>query len=918
MTARLLSPLRVASIAALSVVAMSAATPAFAADDGVKVVNTETVQVYTSPTGHVQTRRVYEQLSLFGSGTVDLKNPVSTSHLRNLDGFGGFDVKNGEQITRTTVAGEKKLRSVSDYRGDLPLAVGVRYKLDGKTVEPGDVVGRTGTLDVQYTVENVTAKPQEVTFADGKGGTVTKTVDVPIPMVGSLSLVAPSSFTNVQSQQANIAGDGKGGTKLSFTMTLFPPIGSTTAVFGYTADIKDGVVPRAEISALPVNPLDSPTFKTAADSYQGGADTGAELTDGAGQIDTNLLKLRDGAGDLLAGLIKLRDGADQLNTGLAGEAAPGAAKLAKGAAQLDTGLGRLNSGAKRLAAGTGELAAGADTLTAGTKKLHAGAGKLARGADDLSAGTKQAADGGSQLYAGTQQLSAGAKRISDGATTVDAYMKRIAAGQGDLLSGLQLLEAGVKALPASLQSQVATDPQYLALVGALKSISDGIGTTADAPTAGTILGGLNGIQYGMRYPGTTDCSAANPTKCGAADAVDYIKNQFGAVLAGGAADSGSLANLKATIQSIKGTPDCGPVCQATTDAIAAGIEAALRGQLTTARDGLARVSGGIDQNLLGPIVSGDPTKGALNQLRAGLSRGDSQQCLAQANSCGIKQGADFLRLYGVPALVNGIGASVRDSLLAGISAPASGCLPASKTLLCGATQLAAGSTSLAGGTGDLVAGAGDLSDGASLLSGKTGELSAGLTKIDGGAGQLADGAGRLAAGTDELNAGGSKLAAGSRRLDDGASQLAGGTSHAKDGSGQLSAGAGKLAGGLKDAADGSGQLAGGLKQAADGAPQLVDGAQKLSDQGTKKLVQAGELTAQNYGEMYATMTAGAKRAQTEDMAFGAPAHAVGLTAYSYVIQGDDGEGGRNLVRGLGGLAILGAGGGVFAVRRRLV
>ena len=64
-------------------------------------------------------------------------------------------------------------------------------------------------------------------------------------------------------------------------MTLFPPIGSTTAVFGYTADINDGVVPRAEISALPVNPLESPTFKTAAASYQGGADTGAKLTDGA-------------------------------------------------------------------------------------------------------------------------------------------------------------------------------------------------------------------------------------------------------------------------------------------------------------------------------------------------------------------------------------------------------------------------------------------------------------------------------------------------------------------------------------------------------------------------------------------------------------------------------------------------------------
>ena len=42
-----------------------------------------------------------------------------------------------------------------------------------------------------------------------------------------------------------MAGDGKGGTKLSFTMTLFPPIGSDTATFGYTAEIADGVVPRA-------------------------------------------------------------------------------------------------------------------------------------------------------------------------------------------------------------------------------------------------------------------------------------------------------------------------------------------------------------------------------------------------------------------------------------------------------------------------------------------------------------------------------------------------------------------------------------------------------------------------------------------------------------------------------------------------
>ena len=36
-----------------------------------------------------------------------------------------------------------------------------------------------------------------MTFDDGKGGTVTKTVEVPIPMVGSLPLVAPAIFTKV-------------------------------------------------------------------------------------------------------------------------------------------------------------------------------------------------------------------------------------------------------------------------------------------------------------------------------------------------------------------------------------------------------------------------------------------------------------------------------------------------------------------------------------------------------------------------------------------------------------------------------------------------------------------------------------------------------------------------------------------------
>ncbi|MHB8273614.1 MAG: hypothetical protein ACYDC9_02420 [Dermatophilaceae bacterium] len=231
-----------------------ASGPALAAEN-VAISNTETVQAYLNADGKVREVRVYEQIALQGKGTVTIKTPVSTKNLRNLDGFSGFEVKDGNMVSTQTVNGEQRLRAVSDYDKKLPLKVTVTYKLDGKTVNAGDVVGKSGRLEVHYKVDNVTGKDQTVTYNDGTGKQVTETQKVVIPMVGSLSTVLPSNFTDVQSAEANMAGDGRGQTKMSFTMTLFGPIGSYTSEFGYSAAITDGVIPDATISALPISPL---------------------------------------------------------------------------------------------------------------------------------------------------------------------------------------------------------------------------------------------------------------------------------------------------------------------------------------------------------------------------------------------------------------------------------------------------------------------------------------------------------------------------------------------------------------------------------------------------------------------------------------------------------------------------------------
>jgi putative membrane protein len=94
------------------------------------------------------------------------------------------------------------------------------------------------------------------------------------------------------------------------------------------------------------------------------------------------------------------------------------------------------------------------------------------------------------------------------------------------------------------------------------------------------------------------------------------------------------------------------------------------------------------------------------------------------------------------------------------------------------------------------------------------------------------------------------------------------------------------------------------------------GASRLSAEGTTKLVEAGKATASDHGLKYAVISAGAQRATTEGMAFGAPDNAAGSTAYSLELAGLTGEGGRNVGRGAAALALFGLGGAASVLRRR--
>lgn len=737
-------------------------------ESGVDVVNTETVQVYLDSAGDVQEQRIYEQMVLRGNGEVKVVNPVATEGLRDLDGFGSPQVDDGAHVATYDVEDVLRTRTVSDYTGELPLDVSVEYLLDGEEVDPEDVVGASGLLETRYTIENTTTEVQQLEVPDGKGGVVVKELEVAVPFAGSLELTLPEQFTDVTSERGVLAGDGRGGTKVAFTLTLFPPIGATTTTVGWSAEITDGVIPRAELMALPVNPMRSATFATATKGYAKGQDSGVQLAEGALEMDANLLKLRSGAEDLLGGLLQLYAGADELRTGLAGKALTGANALAEGSGKLDDGLALLDDGATRLSDGAGTL--------------HAGTGDAATGSRDLRDGLARISDGLGKL-ADVDGLPAAAEGVTALQTGVDQLLAGFGAAgtPGTLLDGLTRLETGLGNLSAGL-TQLKGDgtPQQPGLVGA--------------------KGGVDQVRSGLTS----------------------------AIGAGG-----SLDLLVQALNLLK-TLDCGPTCASVIDSqILPGVEAS-RTQLTGARDGLVMVSGGLGQAITG----------LEQQLIPGAQT-------AAGGATAAKNGATALKT-GLSEVADGL-----DLLEVGL------------------TKAVLGVMTLDGGAADAWAGAGDLADG--------------LGKIDAGAGELSTGAGDLAAGAGD----------------------------AHDGSGLLADGAGELATGLLDAAQGSGLLADGLGEAAGGAPQLVDGAGRLSKEGAQVIAGKGITAAVDYGSLVAVMEAGGERADAEAMAYGAPDGAAGLTAYSFVIQGEDGAEGRNWTGAATGAVLLGLGGGAFLLRRRL-
>lgn len=457
-------------------VAVPATIPALAQDGGeASISHRQSVLTQLSSTGELDTSRVFTQLTVTGDGPVEVVLPSqSTRGLRDLGGLGrpstdGDDVVYGIDATS---AGVHK-RTVATNTADLPVSVAVAYEFDGEPIEdPGDVVGRSGELSVSYTVRNETVEPQELDVFNARQEPTTETVDVGVPMVGTISLPLDNRFSDIRADGANVAGDGRGNTLVNFSLVLFEPLGSFEETVTWSAQVTDATLPDTNLQLAPVT---SDSFKSLPDAQSAYSDTFVGLqtiTDGAVRIDMTMAAILDGASELLDGMNQLADGSQELSTGLESAAsgsqdlADGTGEAAPGAEALADGVGRISAGAGELADGTGALSQGAQQLRAGVNDLASGAGQVAGGLEGALAGAVTIRDGLAGVSGGLPLIHAGVSDVRDAVNDLE----------GDLAVGLEdaIAENLGPALEGSLVSVLSGYFQNPATLGLPQAQADAL------------------------------------------------------------------------------------------------------------------------------------------------------------------------------------------------------------------------------------------------------------------------------------------------------------------------------------------------------------------------------------------------------------------------------------------------------------
>ena len=208
----------------------------------------------------------------------------------------------------------------------------IHYTLDGKTVTPSELAGKSGKVTIRFEYEN---NQYEVRTVNG----VSQKVYVPfVALTGAL--LDTSHFSNVTVSNGKLINDGD---RIAVMGMAFPGLQEDLGISKEQLDLPDYVEISADVTDFTLET----TLTVVSNSLLNEVDTD-DLTSGdLGSLSDSLSKLTDAMDQLMDGSSQLYDGLCTLLDSC-GQLSDGVDQLTDGLDQLSSNSSALNAGAKQV------------------------------------------------------------------------------------------------------------------------------------------------------------------------------------------------------------------------------------------------------------------------------------------------------------------------------------------------------------------------------------------------------------------------------------------------------------------------------------------------------------------------------------------------------------------------------------------
>ena len=583
----------------------------------------ESVYVKADASGNVKKTTVSEWLKNPEKGTVS--DTSELKDIKNVKGDETFETESNNNVSWKSEGNDIYYQGTTDK--ELPVDVKVSYKLDGKSISPEDLKGKSGKVEIQFSYDNKSKQTVNVNGEDVEMYT-------PFTMVSAMML-SSDEYSNVSVENGKLISDGD---KNIVVGVAFPGLADDLNLkdLDMDIDIPETVTITADVKDATVGT--SITMASAELMNEFGLDdidSFDDLQDSIDDLEDATNQLVDGSKEAADGSKELADGAGTLNDG-AGTLASGAGTLADGVNTLNEKSGTLVSGVNTLASGVQAYTGGVEELYAGSNDLVSGAQELASGATALNEGIKTAKTSADTLASTAAQVQGGIGTVASSLGTAASTLTSILGENGaNLTAGVDVTVTGGQ---ATLSDEKITEIIEKKMADADSTTKEAVKAVVKEALEDSEVSGYTS-QKSLNGTGKTIVETINTVSGGLSNAQAKLTDTEQSVLAQGISGvtdgTGALATMLGTDgEKTIGTGAAGVAAgsaslQKGTETLQAGAKqlhdnsSTLNAGLTTLKDGGSQLASGVSQ-----LASG------ANQVAdgAGTLAGGTQTLLDGANT----------------------------------------------------------------------------------------------------------------------------------------------------------------------------------------------------------------------------------------------------------------------------------------------